>query len=185
MAKPTIKEIDISELKQDPNNARKRTALSSKVIARSLEEFGACRSAVADEDGVVRAGNGTLEKAIEAGIKKALVVETDGKTLVVVKRPGLTEEQWRQYAIADNTASDFSAWDTDILSDLASEIDLSEFFPDDELQKVLMQKAVESFDSDGWEKSGDLAPETSTKEIDPNSFEFECTCPKCGFQFNQ
>jgi hypothetical protein len=49
----------------------------------------------------------------------------------------LTEEQWKQYAIADNTASDFSTWDFDVLNDLASEVDLSDFFPDDKLNELL------------------------------------------------
>ena len=49
----------------------------------------------------------------------------------------MTEEQWKQYAIADNTASDFSTWDYEILEELASEVDLSEFFPDDKLNELL------------------------------------------------
>jgi len=49
----------------------------------------------------------------------------------------LTEEQWKKYAIADNTASDFSTWDYEILEELAQEVDYSEFFPDDKLNELL------------------------------------------------
>ncbi|WP_353123168.1 DNA-methyltransferase, partial [Planktothrix agardhii] len=52
---------------------------------------------------------------------------------------GLTEEQWKKYAIADNTASDFSTWDFEILEELAQEVDYSEFFPDDKLNELLEQ----------------------------------------------
>ena len=139
MVKPKITETDISKLTPDPNNARKRTPLSASVIGKSLEQFGAARSIVVDENDVIRAGNGTFEEAGQLGIEKVLTVEVDGNTIVAVKRKGLTEEQWKQYAIADNTASDFSTWDFDILNDLAQEVDLSEFFPDDKLNELLEQ----------------------------------------------
>jgi hypothetical protein len=123
MTKPKIIETNISNLTPDPNNARKRTPLSAKVISKSLEQFGACRSIVIDENDVIRAGNGTFEEAGQLGIEKVLVVEVDGNTIVAVKRKGLSESDWKQYAIADNTASDFSTWDVDILNDLAQEVD--------------------------------------------------------------
>jgi site-specific DNA-methyltransferase (adenine-specific) len=68
-----------------------------------------------------------------------IVVETTGNEIVAVKRTNLTAEQKTQYAIADNTASDFSTWDFDILSELTQEVDLSEFFPDDKLNELLEQ----------------------------------------------
>jgi site-specific DNA-methyltransferase (adenine-specific) len=137
MTKPKIIETNISNLTPDPNNARKRTPLSAKVISKSLEQFGACRSIVIDENDVIRAGNGTFEEAGQLGIEKVLVVEADGNTIVAVKRKGLSESDWKQYAIADNTASDFSTWDFDILNDLTQEVDLSEFFPDYKLNELL------------------------------------------------
>ena len=139
MSKPKITETDISKLTPDPNNARKRTPLSASVIRKSLEQFGAARSIVVDENDVIRAGNGTFEEAGQLGIEKVVTIEVDGNTIVAVKRKGLTEEQWKQYAIADNTASDFSTWDFDILSELTQEVDLSEFFPDDKLNELLEQ----------------------------------------------
>jgi hypothetical protein len=139
MSKPKITETDISKLTPDPNNARKRTPLSASVIRKSLEQFGAARSIVVDENDVIRAGNGTFEEAGQLGIEKVVTIEVDGNTIVAVKRRGLTEEQWKKYAIADNTASDFSTWDFDILSELTQEIDLSEFFPDDKLNELLKQ----------------------------------------------
>ena len=148
MTKPKIIETNISNLTPDPNNARKRTPLSAKVISKSLEQFGACRSIVIDENDVIRAGNGTFEEAGQLGIEKVLVVEADGNTIVAVKRKGLSESDWKQYAIADNTASDFSAWDFDLLNDLAQEVDFSEFFPDYKLNELLEQLGKgEGFDS--------------------------------------
>jgi hypothetical protein len=118
------------------------------VISKSLEQFGACRSIVIDENDVIRAGNGTFEEAGQLGIEKVLVVEADGNTIVAVKRKGLSESDWKQYAIADNTASDFSTWDFDLLNDLAQEVDFSEFFPDYKLNELLESFGKgEGFDS--------------------------------------
>jgi len=137
MPKPKITETDISQLTPDPRNARKRTPLSASVIRKSLEQFGAARSIVVDENDVIRAGNGTYEEAGQLGIEKVVTIEVDGNTIVAVKRKGLTDEQWKQYAIADNTASDFSTWDYDILSEISGEVNLDGLFPDDKLQEVL------------------------------------------------
>jgi hypothetical protein len=127
------------------------------VISKSLEQFGACRSIVIDENGVIRAGNGTFEEAGQLGIEKVLVVEADGNTIVAVKRKGLSESDWKQYAIADNTASDFSTWDFDLLNDLAQEVDFSEFFPDYKLNELL-----ESFGK--GEGFGDTEPKEEDEE---------------------
>ena len=137
MAKPKITETDISKLTPDPNNARKRTPLSASVIRKSIEQFGMTRSIVTDENGVILAGNGAFEEAGQLGIERVIVVETTGNEIVAVKRTNLTAEQKTQYAIADNTASDFSTWDYEILEELASDVDLSEFFPDDKLNELL------------------------------------------------
>lgn len=132
-----VTEADISELTPLIQNPRKRTPLSRGVIERSLRTVGACRSIVVDENGVVRAGNGTLEEAGQIGIEKVIVIETTGHELVEVKRTGLTEEQWQQYTVADNTASDFSTWDAEILAEIAQEVDLDGFFPSDKLDEIL------------------------------------------------
>ena len=137
MTKPKITETDISKLTPDPNNARKRTPLSASVIRKSIEQFGMTRSIVLDENGVILAGNGAFEEAGQLGIERVIVVETTGNEIVAVKRTNLTAEQKTQYAIADNTASDFSTWDFDVLSELAQEVDYSEFFPDDKLNELL------------------------------------------------
>jgi site-specific DNA-methyltransferase (adenine-specific) len=134
-----IREVHVSELNLDPRNPRKRTELSAGVIKKSLEQFGACRSIVIDESGTVRAGNGTLQEASQLGIEKVIIVEATGNELVAVRRAGLTDEQWKQYAVADNTSSDFSTWDAEALAELSAEVDLSDFFPNDKLDELLKE----------------------------------------------
>lgn len=188
MSKPKITETDISKLTPDPNNARKRTPLSASVIRKSLEQFGAARSIVVDENDVIRAGNGTFEEAGQLGIEKVVTIEVDGNTIVAVKRKGLTEEQWKQYAIADNTASDFSTWDFDILNDLAQEVDYSEFFPDDKLDELL-----KTLGDDVARSYRDINDDNISEAEEKLNSQFEnkggsnkenlITCPHCGGDF--
>lgn len=109
---------DLSSIRPDPKNARRRTQRSAALIERSLSEFGAARSIVVDEDGVILAGNGTVEAAASIGIEKVLVVPADGNTLVAVQRTDLTPAQKAEYGIADNRTSDLSEFDAAVLSEL-------------------------------------------------------------------
>lgn len=127
----------IKDLKPDHRNARRRTDRSASLIAKSLEQFGAARSIVIDEDGRVLAGNGTLEGAKAAGISKVRIVEADGSELIAVRRSGLTEEQKVGLAIADNRTSDLSEWDGEMLQELAADQSLEPWFTEDELAALL------------------------------------------------
>jgi hypothetical protein len=140
---------------------------------------------VIDENDVIRAGNGTFEEAGQLGIEKVLVVEADGNTIVAVKRKGLSESDWKQYAIADNTASDFSTWDFDLLNDLAQEVDFSEFFPDYKLNELLESfgKGEGFGDTEQQEEDEESKPPEDFKEYDED-IETEHTCPKCGYKWS-
>ena len=76
-----------------------------------MQTDGAGRSILVDQHGVTIAGAGAWEAATRAGITRAAVIETDGETLVVVKRT-VTPEQRLRMALADNRATDLSSWDT-------------------------------------------------------------------------
>lgn len=98
----------ISELRQDPNNARRHNPRNIGTIGESLQQVGAARSIVIDEHGVVLAGNGTIEAAAEVGITRVRVVETDGNTLIAVRRRGLSDAQKMKLALFDNRTNELS-----------------------------------------------------------------------------
>tara|TARA_R100001082_G_scaffold10653_1_gene5835 strand:- start:237 stop:1430 length:1194 start_codon:yes stop_codon:yes gene_type:complete len=127
----------IQDLKSDHKNARKRTDRSSSLIKESLEKFGAARSIVIDEENRILAGNGTIEGAKAAGIKKLRVIETDGKEIIAVKRTGLTEEDKVGLALADNRTSDLSEWDAEMLKQLSEEQDLEPWFNEGDLAELI------------------------------------------------
>ncbi len=90
------KKIDhIKHLKPDSANARKHNPRNIGMIVDSLQEVGASRSIVIDEDDNILAGNGTIEAAAEAGITRLKVVEADGNEIIAVRRRGLNAF-WRK-----------------------------------------------------------------------------------------
>ena len=76
----------IKDLVPDPANRRSHNPRNVGMIVDALQQVGAARSIVIDEDNVVQAGNGVVEAAAEAGITKVQVVDVDGSTLVAVRR---------------------------------------------------------------------------------------------------
>jgi DNA modification methylase len=149
----------IKDLKSDHKNARKRTDRSAKLIAESLQRYGAARSIVIDEDNRILAGNGTIEGAKAAGIKNIRVIETDGTEIIAVKRTGLSEDEKIGLALADNRTSDLSDWDKDMLQQLSAEHDLAPWFDADDLAEIFGE--VEQLPAEGLTDADDVpeAPE--------------------------
>ncbi len=127
----------IADLKPDKCNARKHTPRNIGMIEKSLQEVGAARSIVIDEDNNILAGNGTVEAAGNAGIEKMQIVETDGNEIVAVRRRGLSVDQKKKLALYDNRTAELADWNVEAIQELNEEIDLSEIFDDDILQKDL------------------------------------------------
>ncbi|MGA1296904.1 MAG: hypothetical protein ACO3X1_16480 [Burkholderiaceae bacterium] len=127
----------LGDLKFDHKNARKRTDRSSKLIAESLQRYGAARSIVIDEENRILAGNGTIEGAKAAGIKNVRVIETDGSEIIAVKRTGLSEDEKVGLALADNRTSDLSDWDKDMLQQLSEEHDVAPWFESEDLAAII------------------------------------------------
>lgn len=163
--------ISIQDLNKDPKNARLRTDRSAKLISESLEKFGTGRSIVIDENNTIIAGNGTIEGAKAAGLKKIKVIETSGDEIIAVKRTNLTEDQKVGLAIADNRSSDLSDWDRSVLEELTMDYDLKPFFEEEDLEELLGSGEIKDF-------------EGSREQLEEDFQNFDCTCPRCGFEFN-
>jgi len=128
----------IGDLRPDPRNARKHSPRNVGTIVDALHEVGAARSIVIDEDNVILAGNATVEAAAEAGITKVQVVETDGQTVVAVRRSGLTVAQKARLALYDNRAAELAGgWNTEVLQELQAQgLPLTGLWTDDELARL-------------------------------------------------
>jgi hypothetical protein len=133
-----------SELKQDNRNANKGTKRGRKMVADSLKEYGAGRSVLVDKDDRIIAGNKTVDSAGDMPLQ---IVETDGSTLVVVKRTDLSldDPKARELAIADNRSSEVGLdWDLPTLESFRTELPLERFWTEKELSKLFGEPPADS-----------------------------------------
>lgn len=103
--------VAIESISADPANLRKHPERSIDAIKASLRRFGQQKPLVVDANGVVVAGNGTLEAARQLGWKQIAAVKSD---LVGVDRT--------LFAIADNRSAELSEWDREALAATLNEI---------------------------------------------------------------
>lgn len=109
--------MQIKDLKQDRRNYRKHNQRNLDLIKKSVSEVGLGRSVVIDNENEIVCGNGlvsTLDK--NTPVK---VIETDGSELVVVKRTDLQTDdvKRKQLAVMDNSTSDSSEFDFELLQE--------------------------------------------------------------------
>ncbi len=138
-------EVDLNELRPDPSNANAGSERGQYMLDASVTETGLHRGVAVDANGYLVAGNKTHQAAIDAGFKRAIVVETDGDTLVVTKRRDFDlmdadpNNKARRAAYFDNRSSEVSmTWDTEqMLADMSAGLDLSSMFREDELDELL------------------------------------------------
>jgi len=160
----------IADLTPDRENARRHGERNVGMIVDALHEVGAARSIVIDEDGLILAGNATIEAAAIAGIERVRVVDADGETIIAVRRKGLTAEAKKRLALFDNRTAELADWNPDqLLADLEGGLDLSGLFGKDELDILL----------------ADMPELAEFREYD-ESVEDEVEwveCPKCGHRW--
>lgn len=149
----------LGDLTPDPENARRHTPRNVGDIVDALQTVGAARSIVIDENGVILAGNATVEAAGEAGMEGLVVVDATGDEIVAIRRTGLTPTQKRRLALADNRAAEHASWDAEVLARFAQESPdvLAGLFSDDEIAVLTAAKFVlddeeplEDFENEKW-----------------------------------
>jgi len=152
----------INDLKSDHKNARRRTDRSSDLIKESLQRYGAARSIVIDEDNRILAGNGTIDGAKAAGIRRVRIIESEGDEVIAVRRSGLSEEQKVGLALADNRTADLSEWDLEMLHRLSEEHELDPWFNQDDLDELLNVVEVDPVEGNTDPDAVPDAPEEPT-----------------------
>lgn len=118
---------DIKTLKPDPQNVRKHSRRNLEAIAASLMKYGQQKPVVA-LNGIVVAGNGTLEAALSLGWEQLAVTEFKGNGAV------------RGYALADNRTAELAEWDFEKLSNqlnlFENQLELQTLWSSEELQAL-------------------------------------------------
>lgn len=117
-----IKNGKLSDLVPDNKNFNKHTEYGMHLLEKSISEFGLGRSIVVDKNNRVIGGNGVVETASNMQLEDCIIVPTNGKTLVVVKREDVDIDSaiGRGLCLADNATSKANlAWDMDIITEQA------------------------------------------------------------------
>jgi ParB-like chromosome segregation protein Spo0J len=150
----------VADLLPDPSNARKHSARNIAAIRASLRRFGQRKPLVLDVEGVVVAGNGTLQAMQDEGTE----------WVDVVVYPG-TPAEARAYAIADNRTAELASWDMDVLPDLLDNLpdDLVEAsgYTPDEIERLVSEAGGTPHDSgteDKYEGRWELVIECDGEE---------------------
>lgn len=166
---PEYKITDIEQLIPYARNSRTHSEAQVTKIAASIKEFGFLNPIILDGENGIVAGHGRVLAAKKLGMTE----------LPCVDAKHLTEAQRRAYVIADNRLALDADWDAEMLrlefaelADLGFDLELTGF----ELGEI---------DALNFDSSTQEAPESSTKEIDPDDYKMNDTCPRCGFEYNE
>ncbi|MYB35892.1 MAG: site-specific DNA-methyltransferase [Gammaproteobacteria bacterium] len=110
-----IEQLPIDAVKPYEKNPRIHKPSQVRKIRRSMEAMGWTIPILIDGDGEIIAGHGRHLAAKDLGLK----------TVPVIRRSDLTEEQVIAYRIADNKLTEESTWDEELLADQLKRIDTS------------------------------------------------------------
>lgn len=101
------KNATIQDLIPDDKNFNQGSEEGSRLMKNSLGKFGAARSILIDKNNRIIAGNKTIEAAEAVGLDDVLIVESDGKKIIAVKRTDvdLDSPEGRELALADNATA--------------------------------------------------------------------------------
>ena len=133
-----------ASLVPDPRNARTHPKRQIDQIAASIREWGWTNPILVEEDGGLIAGHGRLLAARKLGL-------TQIPTMVA---KGWSEAQKKAYVIADNKLALNAGWDLELLAVELGDLQGFDFdlmltgFSDDELAKLLAEKAEGNTDPD-------------------------------------
>jgi ParB-like chromosome segregation protein Spo0J len=155
-----IETLQIKDLTPDPQNARQHDDKNLKAIQGSLKEFGQRKPIVITEEGVIVAGNGTVEAAKRLGWLEIQAVRVPGDW---------TAEQTKAFALADNRTAELASWNSIVLAEQLLELEEANFvieefgFAKEEVSEANRPEEFPSFDD---------TDETSHR------------CPKCNYEWN-
>jgi len=171
MSDVKTKRLKLKDLIPDTENPNAHTERGMALIAKSLETVGLGRSIVTDKHGNILAGNGVTEVAIEQGFDGAVEIETDGTTLVIVKRIDLDltndpEHRARMYTYLDNQAARASInfLPAQVIAHMKAGVPLNEVFTAEEMQALVQQGVNEQAqDTEAPDAQPDRADELQQK----------------------
>jgi hypothetical protein len=159
---PEVRVVRLDTLYPDPANVRVHPDANLRAIRDSLTAFGQQRPLVVMDDGMVLAGNGTLEAAKQLGWQH-----------IAVQVCTLPLDQARAYAVADNRTGELSSWNEQGLATLLRDLHEQALplpgWTDEELEKLC----------------GVVSPDMTFREYDESVADEVryLECPSCGHRW--
>lgn len=157
----------IGDLKPYARNPRKNDD-AVDYVANSIKEFGFIVPVVIDNKNVIVAGHTRYKAAKKLEIEDIPCIIADD----------LTEKQINAFRLIDNKTQELSSWDygklIEELTGLVDDIDMTQF---------AFAPVGEDKDDD-TEATQDLDEGEELSLDDFSDESFNCTCPSCGFKFN-
>lgn len=162
-------------IKKDKRNYRIHTEKNKELIKKSLKDNGFGRSILIDKNEEIIAGNGVFEQAQKLGLKTK-IIETDGSKLFVIKRKDLKygDKKRRELAIMDNSASDSSYFDFDLIKEDFSKEDLEKYgLGIEEIREKIEENEKKQGLGEGFSEEDKqfLPKELQGIDIEPNELE--------------
>jgi hypothetical protein len=166
MADNGVTRAKLKDLIPDARNANLHSERGTWMVNKSIAKLGAGRSILIDKNNQIIAGNLTTEQAADIGIEDVVIVDTDGTTLVAVRRTDMDlddpDSGAREMAYADNRAAVVSIdFDPEqIALDLDAGLDLGDWFFDWEVDGILENMPTDDEWGDAFSKipDSDRAP---------------------------
>jgi len=153
----------INDLKIDELNANKGTESGKKLVKSSIENYGFGRSILVDRDGIVIAGNKTLEQAKELNLS-IKVIQTDGKEVIIHQRNDLKidSKEGRELSVVDNRSSQIGLdWDAETMNSIDVIVDWEKVgFSKEDIDEI-MASIEQPFE--GLTDPDDIPEEVETK----------------------
>ena len=124
------------------------TERGKSALDSSLQRYGAGRSILLDKNNRIIAGNQTFSSAGELGFENVVVVESDGKSIIAVKRTDLDldEKEGREMAYADNRVGQLNLqFSPEVLKEdfESGELELGPFFTESEIESFTKKEEGE------------------------------------------
>jgi len=155
------KKVKLSELKEYSRNNKIHTDKDISEIVKSIQKCTYISPICVDENMEIINWHGRKE-----ALKRLWTKEVE-----VLQIIWLSEEQKRKARLLDNKTTNIAEWNIENIKFELEELqdpELSELFIDMDLSNIEIEKQY------------------NNKEIEMDDlWDFECKCPKCGFEFNK
>lgn len=159
MVKREFREVNISWLKENPDNPRVISDTAVKKVARSIAEYGFNAPVVCDENGMLLAGH-TRVRAVK------ILGEKAPERIPAYIVSGMTDDEKKFYTIADNRTGEFAEWDfAKLIEQLDNEEHFTGFFADNILGEVDVDIFADDEDRDAKAHVGKIV----VHELDENA----------------